>query len=110
MQKAFYDVRDKFEPAPRDGFTGPVSSDVPVLSICGTNDSQTAWRWSEQAAATLADARVVILLDSGHGASLFSDCGRNISASFVPGPAAALDTDCVADLTPRRVMPDAPLH
>ena len=104
-----YETCALFEPAPREGFHEPVSSSVPVLSIGGTNDTQTSWKWSVLAAETLENARVVILPNSGHGASLYSACGRDISAKFILDPSASLDTTCADDLLPDFVLPDAPL-
>ncbi|MFZ5961336.1 alpha/beta hydrolase [Thalassococcus sp. BH17M4-6] len=106
---SLYDVCDLFEPAPRDGFHDPVVSDVPVLSLGGTNDTQTSWRWSGEAAKTLSNAQVIIFPNSGHGASLYSRCGLDISAKFILDPEAKLDQSCVDDLVPQFVLPDAPL-
>lgn len=104
-----YDTCDLFKPAPREGFHEPVASDVPVLAIGGTNDTQTSWKWSALAAETLTNARTIIFPNAGHGASLFSDCGRDINAKFILDPAAELDLSCVNGLLPKFVMPDDPL-
>lgn len=100
---------DLFEPAPREGFHDPVVSDIPVLVVGGTNDTQTSWKWSGLAAETLTNARLLILPNSGHGASLYSACGRDINAKFILDPAADLDFSCADALLPRFVMPDDPL-
>ncbi len=104
-----YDTCDLFTPAPREGFHEPVVSDVPVLSLGGTNDTQTSWKWSALAAETLTNARTIVFPNSGHGASLFSDCGRDINAKFILDPTAEIDISCVEKLRPKFVMPDDPL-
>ncbi len=107
--ESLYDACALFEPAPRAGFHEPVASDVPVLSFGGTNDNQTSWKWSELAAETLPNARVVILPNSGHGSSLYTPCGNDMRAKFFLDPAAPLDTSCADGLVPEFVLPDAPL-
>ena len=104
-----YETCALFEPAPRTGFHEPVASDVPALVIGGTNDTQTSWTWSGLAAETLTNARLLILPNSGHGASLYSACGRDINAKFILDPSAHLDFSCAVDLLPQFVMPDDPL-
>jgi pimeloyl-ACP methyl ester carboxylesterase len=107
--ESLYAMCALFEPAPREGFHEPVVSDVPVLALGGTNDTQTSWRWSAHAAETLSNARVIIYPNSGHGASLYSRCGLDINAKFILDPEAPLDLSCVDDLVPEFVLPDAPL-
>ncbi|EPX76270.1 alpha/beta hydrolase [Salipiger mucosus] len=98
-----------FEPAPREGFHDPVVSDVPVLVMGGTNDSQTSWKWSGLAAETLPNSRVVIFPNAGHGSSLFSDCGLDMNVTFILDPEAPLDRSCLAGLAPKFALPDTPL-
>ncbi|WP_111405645.1 alpha/beta fold hydrolase [Meridianimarinicoccus zhengii] len=107
--ESIYTVCDLFEPAPREGFQTPVVSDVPVLVAGGTNDTQTSWKWSHLAAETLGTSQVVIYPNSGHGASLYSKCGRDINAKFILDPGAELDLSCVETLTPQFELPDATL-
>ena len=107
--EGIYTICDLFEQAPRDGFQTPVVSDVPVLVAGGTNDTQTSWKWSHLAAETLSNSRVVIYPNSGHGASLYSKCGRDINAKFILDPGTELDLSCVEPLTPQFVLPDATL-
>jgi pimeloyl-ACP methyl ester carboxylesterase len=74
------------DPAPREGFDEPVRSDVPVLVAGGTNDPQTSWTWSLLAAETLGNSRVVIFPNAGHGASLCSDCGKDVTVTVILDP------------------------
>ncbi|MDW3225785.1 MAG: alpha/beta fold hydrolase [Paracoccaceae bacterium] len=108
--KALFATCALFEPIDVAGFHEPVVSDIPVLSLGGTNDHQTSWRWSQLAAETLTNARVVIFPNSGHGSSLYSSCGRDMTARFILDPKSELDEECTADLLPKWVMPDAPLR
>ena len=108
--KALFETCALFDPINVDGFHEPVVSDVPVLSLGGTDDHQTSWQWSQLAADTLTNAHVVIFPNSGHGSSLYSDCGHDMTARFILDPTSDLDETCVNDLLPQWVMPDDPLR
>lgn len=97
------------DPAPRERFHEPMRSDVRVPVAGGTNDPQPSWTWSLLAAETLGNSRVVIFPNAGHGASLCSDCGMDMTLTFILDPEAEFDTACVEALTPRFVLPDTPL-
>ncbi|WP_289155368.1 alpha/beta hydrolase [uncultured Salipiger sp.] len=85
-------------------------SDVRVPVAGGANDPQTSCTWSPLAAETLRNSHVVIFPNAGHGASLCSDCGKDVTVTVILAPGGAeLDTACVEALTPRFVLPDTPL-
>ena len=100
-----------------DGFpTGTLGEDfhaavtgnesVPVMIFTGTNDIQTATSWSEHAADDLVGSQFVRFPNTGHGATLFSQCARDVAAAFFDQPAAPVDPTCALDLVPRFVLPD----
>lgn len=107
---AFYETCSHFKPVGTPDFHTPVVSNVPVLSLGGTNDTQTSWKWSALAAETLPNARVVIFPNAGHGSSLYSKCGQDMTAKFIIDPEAPLDESCVGNLLPKWVLPEDALQ
>ena len=107
---AFYETCSHFKPVGTPDFHTPVVSNVPVLSLGGTNDTQTSWKWSALAAETLPNARVVIFPNAGHGSSLYSKCGQDMTAKFIIDPEASLDESCVGNLLPKWVLPEDALQ
>lgn len=95
-----------FEQYPRAGFHEPVVSDIPTLVLNGTLDIQTSWKWGGIAAQTLSNARNYLVPEAGHGTIAYQPCANDISVAFVNDPRAELDTACLAELTPRFVLPD----
>jgi pimeloyl-ACP methyl ester carboxylesterase len=92
-------------------FHKPVTGDgsVPVMVFTGTNDIQTATSWSEQAAEQLIGSQFVRFPNTGHGATLFSQCARDVAAAFFDQPASKTNSDCKEELIPTFVLPDEPL-
>ena len=94
-----------------ESFHEPVTGggSVPIMVFTGTNDTQTATIWGEQAAKDLVGSQYVSFPNAGHGAIKFSQCAKDVAAAFLDNPDAEVDTSCTADLVPRFVLPDAPL-
>ncbi|MBE1283513.1 MAG: alpha/beta fold hydrolase [Rhodobacteraceae bacterium] len=94
-----------------EGFHAPVTGDgsVPVMVFTGTNDIQTATSWSEQAANSLIGSQFVRFPNTGHGATLFSQCAKDVAAAFFDQPEKAVNLACVNDLMPSFVLPEDPL-
>ena len=93
-----------------EDFHSPVTGDgsVPVMVFTGTNDIQTATSWSEQAANTLVGSHFVRFPNAGHGATMFSQCARDVAAAFFDQPSKLVNADCMDDLTPTFVLPEEP--
>jgi len=84
-----------FKKHPRENWTTVGSSDLPVLSMNGELDTQTAGVWGELAVQNYSHAQVVMVPESGHGTIRYSQCARDITAAFIDNPNGALDTSCV---------------
>ncbi|MCA0873690.1 alpha/beta hydrolase [Seohaeicola saemankumensis] len=91
-----------------EDFHAPVTGDgsIPVMLFTGTNDIQTATSWAEQAANNLVGSQFVRFPNTGHGATLFSQCARDVAAAFFDQPAAPVDPTCALGLVPRFLLPD----
>ena len=92
-------------------FHEPVTGDgkIPVMVFTGTNDIQTATSWAEQAADALTGSQFVRFPNTGHGATLFSQCARDVAAAFFDQPESLTNSECSAQLIPSFVLPDEPL-
>ena len=78
-----------------ESFYEPVRSAIPTLVLSGEDDPVTPPTWGEQVAATLSNAKHVIIPGTGHTAG-GTGCGQRIMREFIEeGSAAALDTSCV---------------
>ena len=99
-----------FEKHPRENWTTVGSSDLPVLSMNGELDTQTAAVWGALSVQNYSNAQMVIVPESGHGTIQFSQCARDITAAFVEDPDGNLDTSCVEDLRLPVMLPDGTMH
>ena len=99
-----------FDKHPRENWTTVGSADMPVLSMNGELDTQTAGVWGELAVQDYSDAQVVLVPESGHGTIRYSQCAKDITAAFIEDPEAVLDTSCVEDLRLPVMMPDGTMH
>jgi pimeloyl-ACP methyl ester carboxylesterase len=93
-----------FEQFPREGFQDIVESDIPVLSMGGTWDTQTSFNWAVEATRGLTNAQAFIIPEAGHGAILYSKCARDMAVSFTNDPRRRFDPSTCA----RGVVP--PFH
>lgn len=77
-------------------FYEPVTSSIPTLLLSGQLDPVTPPAWAEQVAATLSNAKHVVIPGSGHTAGS-TGCGQRIMRDFIEqGSAQAVDTSCAA--------------
>jgi pimeloyl-ACP methyl ester carboxylesterase len=106
MNATVYGPCEEFERHPRPGMNDPVTADIPTLVLQGTLDTQTAQSWGPIMASSLPKGQLAILPESGHGTFLFSECSRDIAASFLDNPAAPVNTSCTAGLVPGFLLPD----
>jgi len=81
-----------------EGYHEPVRSDRPVLVLSGELDPVTPPSWGEAAAATLANARHVVVPGVGHGTSTRGCVPERIAEFYEAGSAAGIDFACVEEL------------
>ena len=109
VAEEFFTACDAFTPAPRPGFNDAVVSDIPVLSIGGTWDMQTAPSWPALAAETLPNAQSFLIPEAGHGAIAYQDCVADMTQAFLTDPMRALPDTCAQGARPTFFIPkDAP--
>jgi alpha-beta hydrolase superfamily lysophospholipase len=106
MNTGVYGPCEEFQRNSRPGMHDPVTAAIPTLVLQGTLDTQTAPSWGPMLASTLPKGQLAILPEAGHGTFLFSDCSRDIAASFLDNPEAPVNTSCTADLIPGFLLPD----
>lgn len=82
----------------------PVTSAVRTLVSSGRLDPITPPGFGDIAAATLSNAEVVLHANSGHGATLQSDCGVANLAAFLADPTATHDYSCAATIPANFVL------
>ncbi len=101
----FFAACDAFTPVERPGFHDPVVSDIPVLSIGGTWDMQTAPSWPALAAETLSNAQTFLIPEAGHGAIAYQDCVADVTQAFLTDPTRTLPDTCVEQARPSFFIP-----
>jgi len=84
----------------------PVQSDIRTLVSNGAMDSATAPEWGEMAFTSLPNAVMVNFPLSYHGASVGSDCAKDVTVAFFDNPEAELDFSCVATMQPSFALLD----
>jgi pimeloyl-ACP methyl ester carboxylesterase len=78
-----------------DGFTEPLTTDIPVLLLSGEADPITPPRYADLAAVNFGNARHLIGEQQGHG-QIPAGCMPNIVAQFVStADPNALETNCM---------------
>ncbi|MBN9888973.1 alpha/beta hydrolase [Salipiger abyssi] len=107
---SFHAACENFPKHPREDWTSVGTTDVPVLSMNGELDTQTAVSWGALAVQDFANAKLVVVPESGHGTIRFSQCAKDITAAYMEDPAGDLDTSCVEDLRLPVMLPDGTLH
>ncbi|WP_187432505.1 alpha/beta fold hydrolase [Agromyces mariniharenae] len=75
-------------------------SDVPALFLGGTFDAVTSPSWQDAATPTLSASQVVNFPGLGHQVILQDPCPVEVINSFLADPAAPVDEDCIAQVTP----------
>jgi pimeloyl-ACP methyl ester carboxylesterase len=88
----------EISPGASASFSTAVESDLPVLLMSGTFDSQTAPSWAAIAAQTLPNSFQVTFPGSGHGTIQYSPCARAVAAAFVATPHVKPLSTCTAAL------------
>jgi pimeloyl-ACP methyl ester carboxylesterase len=106
MKTGVYGPCEEFQRNSRPGMHDPITADIPTLVLQGTLDTQTAPSWGPMLASTLPKGQLAILPEAGHGTFLFSDCSRDIAASFLDNPETPVNTSCTASLVPGFLLPD----
>ncbi len=91
-----------------EDFHAPVFGDgsIPVMVFTGTNDTQTATSWAKSAADNLVGSQFVRFPNTGHGATLFSQCAKDVAAAFFDQPGSPVNSVCVEKLVPTFVLPE----
>ncbi|TMV10655.1 alpha/beta fold hydrolase [Arenibacterium halophilum] len=96
-----YGFCDLFDKHPRDGFHDPVVSDIPVLAMSGTKDTQTDPEAAEKVVRTLANGQAVLFPEAGHAVIQFSQCAKDVAVGFIEDPSAPVNAACTANLIPK---------
>ena len=100
-----YGFCDLFEKHPRDGFHDPVVSDIPVLAMSGTKDTQTNPDAAEMVVRTLSNGQAVLFPEAGHAVIQFSQCAKDVAEGFLENPSAPVNAACTAALKPTFYIP-----
>jgi pimeloyl-ACP methyl ester carboxylesterase len=79
-------------------FYEPVKSEIPTLVMSGELDPVTPPTWGEQVAASLSNARHIVMPGTGHTPG-GTGCGQRIMREFIEkGSVVALDTSCTSKI------------
>ncbi len=106
----FYTACELFEQHPRENWTDIGTTDVPVLSMNGELDNQTAVSWGALSVQGFSNAKLVVVPEAGHGTIRFSQCAKDITAAYIEDPTGALDTSCIEGLRLPVMLPDGTMH
>lgn len=87
----------------------PVTSTVRTLVSNGTYDANTSVAFGELAFKSLQNAVMVTYPMSVHGASVQSQCAKDITYAFFMYPDEELNLNCVETMKPTFVLPDEAL-
>jgi pimeloyl-ACP methyl ester carboxylesterase len=105
---SWFGLADRCESWPRGNHQAalaqPVTSAVRTLVSSGRLDPITPPGFGDIAAATLSNAEVVLHANSGHGATLQSDCGVANLTAFLADPTATHDFSCAATIPANFVL------
>lgn len=100
-----YGFCELFDKHPRDGFHDPVVSDIPVLAMSGTKDTQTNPDAAEMVVRTLSNGQAVLFPEAGHAVIQFSQCAKDVAEGFLESPTAPVNSACTAALKPTFYVP-----
>lgn len=106
----FFQACSLFNKHPRDGWTDVGSTDVPVLSMNGEIDNQTAGTWGKLAVQNFSNAKLVLVPEAGHGTIRYSQCAKDITAAYIDDPEGEIDISCIEDLRLPVMLPDGTMH
>jgi pimeloyl-ACP methyl ester carboxylesterase len=96
-----------FEKHPRAGLPDPVDSDIPVLAMSGTKDTQTVPDAAKQVVRTLTNGQSVLFPEAGHAVIQFSKCAKDIAESFLEAPTMPVNDACAEWLKLEFYVPPA---
>jgi hypothetical protein len=103
---SFLEVCEIWDVEELDDFVDtPVISDVPTLVLLGRFDPITPPAYAEQAAATLANATVVVHPYGAHGVAFDDPCIDQVMTKFLADPSTTPDTSCVEEIEPEETVP-----
>ncbi len=106
---SYYGLEDLCSSWPKHNLGGalaqPVTSNVRTLVSSGRLDPITPPSFGTLAAGSLGNALVVLHENSGHGATLQSDCGKQNLLTFLATPTDPIDTSCAATITTSYMIP-----
>ncbi|MEM5471898.1 alpha/beta fold hydrolase [Hoeflea sp. AS60] len=100
-----YGFCELFDKHPRAGFHDPVVSDIPVLAMSGTKDTQTDPDAAEKVVRTLSNGQAVLFPEAGHAVIQFSQCAKDVAEGFIEDPSAPVNAACTAGLKPAFHIP-----
>ena len=89
----------KADPSLQTQLQAPVASAVRTFVSSGRLDPITPPTFGDAAAANLSNAFHVIHENSGHGATLQSECGQQNLMTFLADPVTPFDTSCAGAIT-----------
>jgi pimeloyl-ACP methyl ester carboxylesterase len=92
-------VYPKADPSLETELKAPVVSGVRTFVSSGRFDPITPPAFGDVAVANLTNAFHVVHENSGHGATLQSECGQQNLFTFLANPTQAFDTSCAAGIT-----------
>ncbi len=105
LAKEFFTACEAFTPIAHPGLHDPVISDIPVLSIGSTCDTQTAPSWPALAAETLSNSQTFLIPEAGHGAIAYQDCVADMTSAFLDNPLRELSDACPQSTRPTFHIP-----
>ncbi|KEP68853.1 alpha/beta hydrolase [Thioclava dalianensis] len=100
-----YGFCDLFEKHPRAGFHAPVSSDIPVLAMSGTKDTQTNPDAAAKVVRSLTKGQAVLFPEAGHAVIQFSQCAKDVAEGFLEDPNTEVNAACIEGLKPQFYVP-----
>ncbi|QQA41290.1 alpha/beta hydrolase [Pelagovum pacificum] len=103
-----YEFCGLFEPQPREGFHEPITTELPVLAMSGTKDTQTNSTAAETVTSTLPNGQAVLFPEAGHATIQFSQCAKDVAESFIEAPDAPVNAACTEALKPTFYIPPTP--
>lgn len=86
------------------------SHGIAVMIFTGTHGIRTATSWAELAAFNSVGSQFVRFPNTGHGATLFSQCARDVAAAFFDQPGEPVNSGCTEDLVPTFLVPEDPIQ
>lgn len=96
-----YEACDVWGTEPLEGFSDPVTSDIPTLVLSGDMDPLTPYHWAEKTVETLENGQMVTFHGMAHDLLGTTICARVITANFLDTPMSPVDTSCAEIMKPQ---------